>query len=186
MTNPTLTDIVGSVTAHSAPDNMTTAIIAIDGCGGAGKTTLSERLATRLDAQVIHIDDFASWDNPLNWHDRLIQQVLQPLHANTAARYQRFDWSTNRLAEWHNVPVQPFVILEGVSSARIAFRKFLSFAIFVDTPSDICLQRGLARDGADAAPLWRDWQAAEAAYLVSDAPQDFADLKIDGTQSILK
>lgn len=33
-------------------------LIAIDGMSGAGKTTLAEQLAERLDANVFHMDDF--------------------------------------------------------------------------------------------------------------------------------
>jgi cytidylate kinase len=44
------------------PPDMRTKIVAIDGCGGAGKSTLAARIAPRLvDAPVIHTDDFASF-----------------------------------------------------------------------------------------------------------------------------
>ena len=33
-------------------------VIAVDGMSGAGKTTYAEELATKLDANVIHMDDF--------------------------------------------------------------------------------------------------------------------------------
>ena len=46
---------------------MTTRIVAVDGPGGAGKSSLSEWLAGELDAPIVHTDDFASWDNPTSW-----------------------------------------------------------------------------------------------------------------------
>lgn len=47
-----------------APVDVTTKIIAIDGCGGAGKSTLATQISAALDScPVIHTDDFASWDN---------------------------------------------------------------------------------------------------------------------------
>jgi len=54
-------------------------IVAIDGPGGAGKSTLAARVAGALDAQVVRTDDFASWDEPFEWWPRLIKQVLAPL-----------------------------------------------------------------------------------------------------------
>jgi predicted AAA+ superfamily ATPase len=72
-----------------APDGVETRIIAIDGPGGAGKTTLAARLAKELRATaVIHTDDFASWENPIEWWPALIEQALKPLAAGAAARYQ--------------------------------------------------------------------------------------------------
>ena len=65
-----------------APDGVETRIIAIDGPGGAGKTTLAAWLAEELQASaVIHTDDFASCDNPVNWWPTLIEQALKPLAA---------------------------------------------------------------------------------------------------------
>ena len=46
---------------------MTTKIIAIDGPGGAGKSSLAEQLSKELgNALILHTDDFASWEKPLN------------------------------------------------------------------------------------------------------------------------
>lgn len=185
MTNPTLSDIVSAAKVAEPLGRQTTVIIGIDGCGGAGKTTFAHRLADQLCAQLIHTDDFASWNNPLNWQVRMLEQVLTPLSHNKSGRFQRYDWDLNALAEWHDVPVQPFVVLEGVSSTRTQFRSFLGFSIYVDAPQDIRLQRGLARDGHDALPLWRNWQRAEDEYLDRDDPKAHASLILDGTQHIL-
>jgi len=83
-----------------APDGMTTKIIAIDGPGGAGKSSFAEQLSQHLgNAPILRTDDFASWENPLNWWPRLLGQVLEPLSHNETACYQRYDWGTKRLAE---------------------------------------------------------------------------------------
>ena len=57
--------------AHSsvAPVGMSTRIVAVDGQGGAGKSTFAERLALGLGSvQIVHTDDFASWDTVLHDH----------------------------------------------------------------------------------------------------------------------
>ena len=59
---------------------MSTRIVAIDGHGGAGKSTLAEELAGELgSAQIVHTDDFASWGFPLDWWPRLLDEVLEPV-----------------------------------------------------------------------------------------------------------
>ena len=172
MTNASFHDIIAAITRAKPPHAMTTKILGIDGCGGSGKSTLAEKLAAALpNTQVIHTDDFASWDNPLNWWPRLIEQVLAPFMKNRAGRYQRFDWEKNELAEWHDVPLGGIVLLEGVSALRREFRDAYSHGIFVNAPRALRLERGLARDGDDALALWQEWMAAEDAYLSDHKPQ---------------
>jgi len=184
MNNLALSEIAARIASVPAASGMTTKIIGVDGCGGAGKSTFARRLAALLDAQLIQTDDFASWDTALDCAPRLLDQVLLPLHQDRAGRYQRYDWGTQTLAEWHDVPLQPHIVLEGVSSTRAVFRPMLAFKIFVDAPKAIRLTRGLARDGAQALPLWESWQAAEDDYLKTEDPAARADLILDGTQPI--
>jgi uridine kinase len=127
-----ITEIVREIEGSAAPDGMVTRVIAVDGPGGAGKSTLAARLAAALgNAPVIPTDHFASWDNPLDWWPRLIEQVLEPLSANQAARYQRYDWETRKLGEWREVAPADFLVLEGVSASREAFRPYLAYRIWV-------------------------------------------------------
>lgn len=94
-------------------------LVAVDGPGGSGKSTLAALLAANLaDAPVIHTDDFASAKNPIDWWPRLKQQVVDPLVIGEAARYRRYDWPSESLAEWNIVEPSPVVIIEGVSAGR--------------------------------------------------------------------
>lgn len=156
-------------------------LVAIDGPGGAGKSTFSARLAKALGhAAVVHTDDFAAWDNPLNWWPRLEQQVLQPLEAGCTGRYQRYDWEQRVLAEWHEVPAVGAVVLEGVSSARRAVAERLSYTVWIEVDPRERLRRGLERDGPDALPLWQTWMADEDRHYAQDQTMHHADLVVDG------
>lgn len=157
------------------------AVVAFDGVGGAGKSTLARRVAVTLGGvPVVHTDDFASWDNPLDWWPRLIEQVLAPLSEGKPACYQRYDWDVQQLAEWHEVPIGQYLIIEGVSSSRREFRPYLAAAIWVATPREECLRRGLQRDGQEALDQWLQWQAEEDRYVARDRPDKQADLVVSG------
>jgi uridine kinase len=172
--------VVQRLRGLAPPPPMHCRLVAIDGPGGAGKSTLAARVAAELDAQVVCTDDFASWDNPLDWWPRLIEQVLEPLRNNQPGRYQRYDWDTRQLADWHDVLVAPFLVLEGVSSSRAAFAAYLVFRVWIETPRQERLRRGLERDGEDARDLWREWMAREDAYIAAERPRERADLVVSG------
>jgi len=156
-------------------------LVAIDGPGGAGKTTFANRLAAAADgAPIVHTDEFASADNPIDWWPRLLAEVIEPLSRGDHGRYQRYDWSTNTLAEWCIVEPAPIVIIEGVSAGRREWVQHLSFVIWIETPSALRLQRGLDRDGPSAADQWESWMAAEDAHFVRDPVRQRADVIIDG------
>ena len=177
-----LAELVALVAERPAPQAMATKVVAIDGAGGAGKTTLSRLLATGLGGvPIVATDDFASWDTPVDWWPRLLSQVLEPLGRNQPARYRRYDWDARRLAEWHRVPVGGTVLLEGVSASRAAFGPYLALAIWVDTPRAVRLRRGLARDGEQAVDLWHGWMSAEDDYIARERPDLRADVVVPGT-----
>jgi uridine kinase len=170
--------------AHSAtpPPGMRCKVIAIDGCGGAGKSVLAERVSELLGgAPIVHTDDFASWENPVDWWPRLLEQVLSPLAANRPARYQAYDWETRRLTEWHEIAPGEFLVLDGVSASRHAFREHLALTVWVQTPRAERLRRGLARDGQHARDQWLGWMAEEDAYVQRGRPDLNADLVVSGT-----
>ncbi|MFN2582415.1 MAG: hypothetical protein ABR498_06715 [Candidatus Dormibacteria bacterium] len=109
---------------------MTTVVVAVDGGGGAGKSSFAARLVTCIgDAVVIPTDDFASWEDPLGGWPRVIEQVLEPLRNGCQPRWQRYDWRRRTLGEWTEVASMPtFVVLEGVGAMRREFNRYLSYA----------------------------------------------------------
>lgn len=178
--------IIQKIRAKPAPDGMATKIIAIDGPGGAGKTTLAARLAEELGgAQVLHTDDFASWDNPLGWWPRLIDEALEPLSRNESARFKRTDWENGDRELWGEVEPAEFVILEGVSASRQAFQPFLTYSIWIETPRELRLKRGLERDGEEARAQWEQWMAEEDnKYIERERRREHADLVLSGDKGL--
>jgi uridine kinase len=166
-----------------------TAFIAIDGHGGSGKSTLAKWLSEELRASIVRTDDFASWENPFDWWPLVIEQVFEPIKMGaTVLRYPSSKWWDNHSPEpVVDQPVTAVMILEGVSSSRREFREYLSLCIFVNTPIDLCLERGMARDldtgktAFELEQMWKWWFEQEAIYMERDQPKAHADLVIDGT-----
>jgi len=180
-----LADVVRAIEAKAAPEGTSTKIIAIDGPGGAGKSSLAEHLALELGgAQILRTDDFASWDHPLDWWPRLIKEALEPLSRNQSGRYRRTDWGNEDHEEWGEVVPDQFVILEGVSASREAFRPFLTYSIWIEAPRSLRLSRGLERDGEEARARWEQWMAEEDDYVRRERPREHVDLVLPGDQNL--
>lgn len=165
--------------------------IAIDGHGGSGKSSLAEYLSNKLHAEVIHTDDFASWDNPTDWWPLVIESIFEKIeNGEKALSYSRSKWWKDHNPEpVKDQPVTNIMILEGVSSMRKEFAPYISLSIFVDTPRDLCLERGIKRDLStgksreEVRKLWNDWLDEEDLYFDKDNPMQRADLVVDGTKS---
>jgi uridine kinase len=176
-------DVIQAIRISRPPEGVKTRIVAVDGLGGAGKSSLARWLAPRLDAEIVPTDDFASWDDPVDWWAQLLELVLKPLAAGDRASYQPTSWDGN---EREPVGVEPSgtVILEGVTSSRQLFRPYLAYSIWVATPREVRLQRGLERDGADAMTHWKRWMEAEDQYIERERPEERADLVIRGDKNL--
>ena len=167
-----------------------TLFVAIDGRGGSGKSTLAEFLSQKLNAEIIRTDDFASWENPLEWWPLVIEQIFIPIkNGAKTLSYRRSEWWENHYPEPAvDQPVMPVMIVEGVSSSRREFREYLGLTIFVDAPKELCLQRGVDRDTQtgkrreELTYMWEQWLQAEERYFLRDTPKEFADVVIDGTR----
>ncbi len=142
-------------------------VIAIDGHGAAGKTTLADELARELGAEVLHTDDY--------FHPTRERADNRPM-----AQY--YDWA--RLREEAILPALASgrraspLLVEGVSSACPALADLVTHAIYVDTPEPVRLERLRARVAAEE---WdEDWLDAERVYFASRPPESF-DLVVTGS-----
>ena len=167
------------------PDGMRTRIVAIDGQGGSGKSSFARHLARVLgDAPIVQTDDFATWDNPIDWWPQLLERVLDPLSRGEPARFERAHWGGER--DGVVVEIQPteLLILEGVTASREAFAPYLTYSIWVEAPAKLRLRRGLDRDGPDALEQWQAWMAEEDRYVERERPDERADLVIEGDRDL--
>jgi uridine kinase len=171
----------------------TRVLIAIDGAGGAGKSTLAKQIGEKCsDAAIIEMDNFyrpeepsvrrawtphEGYQNFFDWK-RLQDQVLKPLQSGRSPAYQEYDWIANRLNGWKNVPLSPIIIVEGVYTLRPELRSFYHISLFVETPKDMCISR--LRSRTDAEDDIQMWRAAEDWYFANIGPQKNCDLIVAG------
>src|SRR6185312_3712287 len=68
-------------------------LIAIDGRGGSGKTTLAQRLRVTVPRSwTVHTDD-VGWNHAFfDWTDVIIENVLRPLHQGEAVQFRPQAW----------------------------------------------------------------------------------------------
>jgi uridine kinase len=160
-----------------------TRLVCIDGPAGSGKTTLAEDLRAHLaDAAVVHMDDvYRGWDTDFDEvHQRLREQLVEPLLAGRTARYQRYDWYAGRFDVWVSVPPPAVLLLEGVASGHTSLDPVTSMLVWVEVERSERVRRGLERDGAGVLPRWLAWMAHEEVEHQRQRTRERADLRLGG------
>ncbi len=158
-------------------------LIAIDGAGGAGKSTAATELALKLgNSQIVHIDDFykpkekrVEITEQTSVHsnfefERLKQQVLEPLGRITVASYQT--------PEGRRAEIQPsgYVIVEGLGTLGTELRDYFDYKIWIDSQEAVRRERGIERDTEEWTKIWDDeYLPQDARYVGEQAPQSVAD-----------
>jgi len=166
-------------------------IIAIDGFGGAGKSTLAKDLKNELlSATIVEVDDFflfgvKSDANKSNFdRARLVEQVLKPLEQGEVASYQKSIDKNNPLSEHFDVPAVDYVIIEGVSSLHPDIAEYIDYRIWLDIPAEVAKIRMIKRDreqGQDHGELWDHWTDSYQDYKDLHSPEASADLIVNYT-----
>ena len=167
-------------------------LLAIGGLPVSGKSTLADRLETELGAQIVYLDDFVR--PPSEWRGSVkpafpfpyirydaFMAAVATLARGEAARYQRYDWTTERLAaDWREVVPAGLIVIEGVSALHPALAPFYDLRLWIDSDAATTLDASLERGVGDWEQDWRDlFMPSVALYLATD-PQRRADLLVKG------
>ncbi len=163
-----------------------TRLVCIDGPAGSGKTSLAHRLVDRLRGRaqtaVVHLDDlYEGWSGLGGVWERVEDQLLVPLGRGRPARWQRYDWAAGAFADWRDLAPPDVLVLEGCGSAPRRVDGRAVVRLFVEAPPELCLSRGIARDGESLRAEWVRWQVSEATYFGTERTRERADVIIDGT-----
>jgi gluconate kinase len=149
------------------------AIVLIDGRSGSGKTELGAALSVRLAAQLVRLDDiYPGWDG-LEAGSELARTDILLGH-----RWQRWDWATDRPAEWHELDSDRALVIEGCGALSRANRELATFGVWVELDEPTRKARALARDGALYEPHWDAWAAQEQGFFDRERPDLLADVVV--------
>ncbi|MEQ6357498.1 kinase [Lysinibacillus sp. M3] len=177
-------------------------IVAIDGLGGAGKSTVASKLAEELQlicaVEVIHIDNYivesskrydtghAEWYEYyyLQWDVELIRNsMLLPLHKNKLQFQLPFYNQSSDTVNDRKIKLKTnsILMIEGVFLLRHEWKNFYDYRLFLDIPRTVREERVLQRDTylGDFQERLNKYQrrywSAEEYYLEKENPLAAAD-----------
>lgn len=188
----TAAGIVATVLA-SPPTLGSTRLVCVDGPAGSGKTTLAAALGRSfrdarrdLSVRTLHMDSvYDGWAGLGAGMQTVATSVVGPLLEGRPGGYRRYDWHRSRFAEERTVPPCDVLVVEGVGSGGSAYAEAITCLVWVATPSDVRLDRGLRRDGDDQHAHWPAWQRQEAEMFAREGIRDRADVVVDGTTGLI-
>lgn len=151
--------------------------IAIDGRGGAGKSTLAARIADEIGAAVVHVDD-VSWNfSRFDWAEALQRNIISPLEQGSAVDYRPPGWISHNRSGSIRVPADaPVVIIEGTGIIRPEF----DWEASVWVAGDLKAQRQRCVDRGEDPRFFDEWQEEEIPFLDRMEPWANARYIVDG------
>lgn len=160
-------------------------IVAIDGRGSSGKSTLARRLCRITPGSaVVHTDDIAWAHAVLDWTDLLIDGIIRPVRAGAKVSYRPPKWDERGRAGAITVPVGlSLLLVEGVGSGRRSLAGHLDGVIWVETPLEVTARRTAVRvaAGETTEADCAAWMAEELPFVERERTWERALLTIDGT-----
>jgi uridine kinase len=163
-------------------------LIAVDGRGGAGKSTLVERLHMIVPAsEVVHTDDVA-WNHAyFDWGDLMVENVLRPLHRGEAVEFRPPAWIEHHRPGAIRVPAGADVVwVEGTGIIREEFAPWIDASIWMQGDLDEQERRLFARDGDSVAQQQHiaEWLAEELPLMLREQPWRKATIVVAGTTEL--
>lgn len=187
-------DLAAELLAPALEAQATRCVLAVDGRGGGGKSTLAARIAAAVPAATLVATDDLAWNEPMfGWADLALEHVLAPYRAGLDVSFRPPAWQRHGRDGSIEVPrTSPLLVLEGVGAAQLALADHLDAIVWVQSDGPTAERLGLARDVASGAngdeaastAFWHEWMAHEGPFLARDRPWERADVVVAGTRDL--
>jgi uridine kinase len=171
-------EAVTRILAHRA---LPVETVLLDGPSGAGKSTLADALVAAWagSVSIVRMDDiYPGWGGLSAASRHVHDSLLEPRHRGIDSRWRRHDWETGSPAEWHTVPGDRSLVLEGCGALSRRNAPLATLRIWLDADDDVRKQRALARDHGGFDAHWDDWQQQFTSFLADEQPGEAADLHL--------
>jgi uridine kinase len=176
--------IAGALEIRGEPGDAV--VVAIDGYGASGKSTIASVLAGMTRAAVLPMDGFFRRpDQPdgdpdlADYYDvsRVRLEGLERLRAGEPAVFRAWDWETGAPGGVERVEPARVVLLDGVFSSSSQLADLVDLSVFVAAPEEVRLERLHVRIPPED---WDErWLEAERRYFATRPPDSF-DLVVEG------
>jgi len=194
--NPAFISSLSQAIQSSLCDQKPT-LVAIDGPGCSGKSTLADNLFTHFtDIEIIRIDSFflpITEQKELRANENLFQSIphirwtelekcLRLLASGKDALHLPYLWDEDRLDD-KAVIIHPrkVIIVEGLYALHTRLRDVYNFKIWIDTQFDNRMEQVEIRDGTRFLSLWnKQYVPREIKYIKTQKPYDVANVFVLG------
>lgn len=152
-------------------------IVVFDGPSGAGKTSLTLCIQKLLNQQGIsnllfHLDDYLTWNNPVDWTEKLLQEVINPYFNRKNIIFTKNIWNKNNeiiSQEKRELTWAPLLIVEGFAAAAKNIIPEIELAYFVSPSTlELAYERALQRDGVNSQEHHQNWYQYTRAWFAVD------------------
>jgi uridine kinase len=165
-------------------------VVAIDGPGCCGKSTLAQSIAAETSVVVLETDDFhlprgakPERDSPLPYRRwREFVSAATRLARGEAVRFRAIDWDSLGLLPEKSVDPGRIVLVDGIGSLHPDLSHITGYRIWVDGLAPTRLGRVARRNGEAVATSWGEYIPLEQAYLQKFKPWRSADLWVCGAE----
>ena len=178
-------------------------VLGINGIDGSGKTEFAKNfkkflLSQKINAQIIHIDDFCNSksirhsgnDQVYNCFyktfkiDYIVKNLLIPIQENsdftTDLTLLDLDTDKYEIKKKYTCDKRTIIIFEGVYLFRKEFISYIDYKIFLDISLNECIKRVKSRDGKDIIKkLNKKYLPAQCKYMKEFLPLEIADMIVN-------